>query len=217
MFRGDRHWCTFVRGFAWVTQLHTSTLMVARRAKIAGAINLITLVALLTSIVLAFGAISRWSHRSEVLTRWPVAEATIRFCGIHRDYPFRRNGGGVSSWIVCQVEYSVDGVPHVARVDSTMRHAGDSGTYITIRNGWFVTVRPEAVFKGWIASHRPGSRLALRYAPSHPDAPTFVGVDNVVDVDPVPGSFGGVVVFGALAILGWFVSARLTRPDVASV
>ena len=170
--------------------------MVASNGEIAGAINLVTLVTLFTSIVLAFSAVGSWSHRHEVLTRWPVAETTIRSCAIHRDFPFRRNGGGIVSWIVCNVDYSLDGVAYAARVESTMRHAGDSGTYITVSNGRLVTVRPEVIFKGWIATHRPGSQLALRYAPAHPDAPTFIGVDNVVDLEPVSGSIAGVFVFG---------------------
>ena len=135
-----------------------------------------------------------------MLGRWPVTTATVESCDLHRDYPFRSDGGGIVFWIACKVAYTVDGTGRTATLTSTSRHAGRSGTYITFGGGPVVTVRPETLLRAWINRHPPATTLPLRYDPADPSAPTFIGVDDVVDVDPVPGTVTGVLVFTAIAV-----------------
>jgi hypothetical protein len=186
------------------------------RAKLAGATTLLTLVAIVASIGLSISLVDRWSRRRAVLTRWPLVNATIQSCAIHRDYPFQRNGGGVVLQIICHVNYEVAGTRHAVRIDSSTRHVGDSGGYLTVDRGSVAWVHPEPVLRAWIASHPAGSRVALRYEPSRPESATFVGLDDIVDVDPVPGTAAGALLFGGLAVLGRSVARRLGRSSQAA-
>ena len=164
------------------------------------------------AILLGVAAIVRRHHREQVLTTWPTTAATIRSCGVHRDYPFQRDGGGITFWVACDVDYAVAGKPRSARLTSTVRHTGRSGTYITF-GGSVATVRPEPLLQGWVKRHPAGSTLSVRYDPSNASAPTFVGVDDVVDVDPVPETVLGVEVFAAIAIVAAMLARLLARRE----
>jgi len=169
------------------------------RTRTSGVLTLLAYFVAFCAILLAVAAIGRRHHRDQVLAHWPTTAATIESCDLHRDYPFRSDGGGIVFWIACKVAYTVEGKGLTATLTSTSRHAGRSGTYITLGGGPVVTVRPEPLLRGWIKRHPPGTTLTLRYDPADPSAPTFTGVDDVVDVDPVPGTVTGVIVFTAIA------------------
>jgi len=165
----------------------------------SGALTLTAYFLAFCAVLLGVAAVARRHHRNRVLGQWPTTEATIQSCDVNRDYPFQEDGGGIVFWIACKVAYAVADQPYTATLKSTQRHTGRSRTYITF-GGSIATVHPEALFRGWIRRHPPGTTLTLRYDPSDPSAPTFVGVDRVVDVDPVPGTVTGALVFAGIAV-----------------
>ncbi|HEY2387160.1 MAG TPA: DUF3592 domain-containing protein [Candidatus Binatia bacterium] len=169
------------------------------RTRASGALTLVAYFVAFCAVLLALAAIGRRRHRAQVLGHWPTTAATIGSCDLHRDYPFQSDGGGIVFWIACKVAYAVGGEAHSATLDSTTRHTGRSGTYITFGGSPVVTERAEPLLRGWIRRHPPGTTLTLRYDPANPSAPTFIGVDGIVDVDPVPGTVTGVIVFTAIA------------------
>jgi hypothetical protein len=181
------------------------------RTRASGALTLLAYFVAFCAILLGIAAIARHHHREQVLTDWPTTTATIESCDLHRDYPFRSDGGGIVFWIACKVDYVVDGEAHTATLTSTTRHTGRSGTYITFGDSSIATERPEPLLRAWIKRHPRGTTLPLRYDPADPATPTFIGVDGVVDVDPVRGTVTGVIVFAALAA-GLALLGRMLAP-----
>jgi len=177
------------------------------RTNAIGALTLTAYFVAFCAVLLGVAALTRRHHRNQVLGQWPTTAATIQSCDVNRDYPFQEDGGGIVFWIACKVAYAVADQPYAATLKSTQRHTGRSRTYITF-GGSIATVHPEALFRGWVRRHPPGTTLMLHYDPSDPSAPTFIGVDRVVDVDRVPGTVTGVFVFTGIAV-GLAVLARL--------
>jgi Protein of unknown function (DUF3592) len=164
---------------------------------------------------LAVSAVLRWRTRSDVTSHWPMAAATVRHCAVHRDYPFRRSGGGISVWMACDVAYDVAGRSIETRVTSISKHAGRDGKLFTLRAGHFVVEHPVTILEGWSRRHPRGSAIDVRYDPANPSQATFVGADAVLDDDPVPGTLAGVALFGLLALSAGIGASLLRRNQVA--
>jgi hypothetical protein len=160
---------------------------------------------------LAVSAFLRWRTRADITSHWPVTTATVRRCAVHRDYPFRRSGGGISVWMVCDLDYEVDGRPIETRVVSASKHAGDNGASLDFRDGHFVVQHPETMLEGWSHRHPRGSAVVIRYDPVNPSSATFVGADASLDDDPLPEALAGVVMFGLFAVGSRIGAARLAR------
>jgi hypothetical protein len=162
------------------------------------------------TVVLAISTLWEWRTRTGILRTWPAVTATVRRCSVHRDYPFQRNGGGISVWTVCDVSYDASGSSIDARVSSRPRHAGMSGASYSLGTAGIVTEYPERVLNAWVRRHPRGSHIELRYDPATPSTATFVAADDTLDVNPIPGSLGGVVFFLCAGLLA-FASARASR------
>jgi hypothetical protein len=169
----------------------------------------------LCSVVLAISTFWEWRTRTGILRNWPAVTATVRRCSVHRDYPFRRNGGGISVWTVCDVSYDASGCSVDARVSSRPRHAGMSGASYTLGSAGIVTEYPERALDTWVRRHPRGSHLGLRYDPATPSTATFVGADATLDVDPIPGSVDGVVFFLCIGLIAFACARASRRIDVA--
>src|SRR5215470_295254 len=94
------------------------------------------------AVVLAIATLREWRTRTGILRNWSAVTAVVRRCSVHRDYPFQRNGGGISVWTVCDVSYDVSGRSIDTRVLSKSRHAGGSGALYTLGTHGIVTEYP---------------------------------------------------------------------------
>jgi hypothetical protein len=165
----------------------------------------------LCAVLLAVSTLWEWRTRSKILKDWPAVTATVRRCMVHRDYPFQKNGGGISVWAVCDVSYDVSGSSIDTRVLSKPRHAGSSGASYSLGSGGIVSEYPERILSAWVRRHPLGSRTEVRYDPATPSRATFVGVDAALDTDPVPGSLAGVAFFVSIALAAFVVARGLAR------
>jgi hypothetical protein len=145
------------------------------------------------------------AHAPNRLSDWPIVDATVQSCFLSRTFPFRSDGGGVLSSVRCNLQFAVAGRQVTSRVESSSQGAGRlGGSAFQLRHGSFVQVNPDKALIGWLRRHPPGTRLDVRYNPANPAETTFVGADDVVDLDPVPSSLFAVVMFAALGLsAGW--------------
>lgn len=114
-------------------------------------------------------------------------------------------------WVACDLQYAAMGQPHTAHIESTTRHTGRSGMRYTVAKGALVRENSEAVLRSWLRLHPPGSTLAVRYDPHVPGQPTLAGLDPVFWIDPVAGTFLGVITFAALTAAVEIGAARAAR------
>jgi hypothetical protein len=159
------------------------------------------------ALALAVSALIDAHERANQLTTWPAAVATIQSCGIdeHRPMSSRGRSGGIIYAVRCKVAYTANGAPVVGWAKSTPRSSGRTGTNFTFSSSGVTVTNPAALFDGWMAHHRRGSQLTIRYNPATPDRPSFLGTDPVLDVDPVPQTETGVLAFAALGLIAWTV------------
>jgi hypothetical protein len=172
---------------------------------------------------LALVATAAWQRyqRARVVRTWPQVSATVTHCGLHQAFPFQRDGGGVSSWVVCDISYMVDGQSHEARMASTHRHAGRSGIVYSLDGLSVSRENPERILRAWMTRHPAGSALSIRYNPKSPTEASLVGTDRVLDIDPVSGLLTGSIVFACIAAicggLAWITRTgiRVTSAEAA--
>lgn len=181
----------------------------ATRERLRGSLTLFSWFFTLCAVLLAISTLWEWRTRAGILRGWPAVTATVRRCSVHRDYPFQKNGGGISVWMVCDVSYDVSGRNIDTRVLSKSRHAGRSGALFTLGSGGMVTEYPERILNAWVHRHPRGSQIEVRYDPATPATATFVGVDATLDINPVPGSLAGIGFFVFIAFLAFAIARRL--------
>jgi hypothetical protein len=159
-------------------------------AVVSRAAGFLRLFSIFFGICAAVPALSaaRASHQRAVMLGWPTAEAAIRSCNVRRDHTVGRKNRGLSLSVRCDVDYSVNDVAYAPQLRSVSRHAGIDGRVFTMHGGVFVTEMPEQERRQWVGRHPTGSTPSLHYGPALPAEPTFVGVDPITDLDPVPGS-----------------------------
>jgi hypothetical protein len=152
-------------------------------------------------------------ERANQLTTWPTAVATIRSCGIdeHRPMSSRGRSGGISYALRCKLAYTANDVPIVGWAISTRRASGRNGANFTFSSSGITVTNPAEVFDDWMARHRRGSQLTIRYDPATPDRPSFLGTDPVLDIDPVPPTETGMLAFAALGLTAWMVGSLVLR------
>jgi hypothetical protein len=76
-----------------------------------------------------------------------------------------------------------------------------------------VAERPEPSMRAWVRRHPAGSSVPMRYDPSHAAEATWIGAEAVLDVNPVPGTLLGVLIFSGLGALAWLGKRRYMPPD----
>jgi hypothetical protein len=165
------------------------------------------------ALVLAVSALINAHERDNQLTTWPTAVATIRSCGIdeHRPMSSRGRSGGIIYALRCKVAYTANGVPVVGWAKSTPRPSGRNGTNFTFSSSGVMVTNPAELFDGWMAHHRPGSQLPIRYNPATPGRPSFLGTDPLLDIDPVPQTETGTLAFAALGLIAWTTGSLVLR------
>jgi hypothetical protein len=179
-------------------RLQTQASVRLTRQRTAGAFALLSCFVGFCAFVLTLGGVYTAWDRGRVFSS-PTVDAVVRKCALHRDYPFRSDGGGVSFSVVCDVAYRTGDDQHTGRVQSQWRHAGSSGTNYRIGFGSLTVEHPEQILTEWIHRHPPGTVLPLHQRRGG-NALTFIGFDPVIDVDPVPEYRVGFAVFIAIAL-----------------
>lgn len=176
------------------------------------ALRVFVLVSIVGVVVMSAATVQRWLWRQTVLSEWPVVSATVQSCFISHTFPFRSDGGGVLTSVRCTLEYTVTGRQMTSRVESSTLRAGRlGGSGLQLRHGAFVRVNPDNQLTGWVRRHRPGATLDVHYNPANPAETTLIGADDVVDLDPVPGSLFAVIMFAALGLSARWGANRLEQ------
>ena len=185
-------------------------MSVGTRARAAVGLRVIQLVAMLSAVIMvAGGAHSAWARR-EILVRWPAVVATVQRCDVHKDFPFQRNGGGISVWVQCKLTYNAAYGPEVGIARSIVQHGSvTNGAALILRNGRPTIWHPELALRGWVLQHRSGTQLQVRYDPSAPRSATFAGLGEPIDRDPFSGFVAGVFVFIGIALAARWGAQRL--------
>ena len=188
---------------------------VAPASKGAMALRIFLLVSIVGVVLMSVATAQRWLLRRTVLSEWPVASATIQSCFISHTFPFRSDGGGVLTSLHCTLHYTVGGRQMTGRVESSAQRAGRlGGSALQLRHGVIVIVNPDNQLTRWLRRHRPGATLDVHYNPANPAETTLVGADDIVDLDPVPGSVFAVIMFAALGFSARWGANRLEQRAV---
>jgi hypothetical protein len=104
--------------------------------------------ALCTIFVLVATAAEAWREHAQL--SWPSATASIQHCRVDTYRRSRSGALGERSRIACYIQYSVNDNDVQAYI-----HSSSSSSDATA-----------ALMRQWVAAHRPGTSLEIRYDPS---------------------------------------------------
>jgi hypothetical protein len=187
-----------------------STTYIAPASKLASALRMFLLVSICGLVVMSFSTGRRFLERRRIVNDWPTVAATVQTCILHEDVPFRSDGGGVLLSVHCTLHYGTGGREITATVTSSTLRAGHThGTALSIRDRGVVINDPYSELTAWERRHRVGTPLTVHVDPERPDHPTFVGLGEPVDIDPVPGSITISVMFAVIGLGAWWGANRL--------
>jgi hypothetical protein len=168
----------------------------------------------LIAVALAISGATTAHARARQISTWPTATARVRTCGIDGHHAVNR-GTSITYTVSCQVAYAVQGHEVVAWAKSTPRPSGRNGMNFALSASGLTVTNPAKLFDDWMAHHRRGSQITIRYDPATPDKPSFLGTDPVLDVDPGTDTQAGVLVFGVLGLVAWAAGSWLSmRPPI---
>ncbi|HKW47588.1 MAG TPA: DUF3592 domain-containing protein, partial [Gemmatimonadaceae bacterium] len=151
------------------------------------------------AVLLGGATVSRRHQRADILQSWPQAAGTVTHCSLEVESALRRNTRADSWWVVCDIMLAVKGQSFASHTVSAPRESGRGGVAYTVDRGSISEVKPEQILRAWIRQHPHGSTVDIRYNPAKPTETSFVGCDQVLDVNPVPSSLIGVVLFAAIS------------------
>lgn len=145
-----------------------------------------------------------WQHhqRAGILQTWPRVEAKIRHCS--RGTSLYSSKGGTRAFVnvSCYITFTVNGDPYGTNLES--RWQGDNGPVVASSGstsaGPRLTVVEQRLYD-WMSAHPEGTEIYVRYNPSNPRETSVVGMDPVIDIDPVRQSLRGARTFMILATI----------------